>query len=150
MGIPERIYDRLKQAMRDRDKPLILALRNIRGELQKAEKAKLKPLTNEEVIQNLSRQAKRCRDAVAEFKRAARMDMVAKEEGELEIILGYLPKQAGREEIETIARHIIADLRVKSRSDMGKVMAPLMGQFRGSADGSLVSKIVGELLDELE
>lgn len=150
MNIPERIFDRLKQAMRDRDKPLTLALRNIRGELQKADKAKLEPLTNDEVIQNLSRQAKRCRDAVAEFQRAGRMDMVAKEEGELAIILDYLPKQAGREEIETIARQVIADLGAKSRSDMGKVMGPLMGQFRGEADGTLVSTIVGELLDELE
>jgi len=150
MNISERIYGRLKQAMRDRDKPLTLALRNIRDELQKAEKAKLEPLTNDEVIQNLSRQAKRCRDAVAEFHRAARMDMVEKEEGELAIILDYLPQQAGREEIEKIARHVIADLGARSRSDMGKVMGPLMGKFRGNADGTMVSTIVGELLDELE
>ena len=78
------------------------------------------------------------------------MDMVEKEEGELAIILDYLPQQAGREEIEKIARHVIADLGARSRSDMGKVMGPLMGKFRGNADGTMVSTIVGELLDELE
>ena len=147
MGIAERIYDQLKQAMRDRDKPRLIALRNIRDGLQKAEKAKLEPLTEDEIVQNLSRQAKRCRDAVEEFKRAEREDMVSKEEGELALIMGYLPEQAGREEVEAAAREIIARVGAESRADMGKVMGPLMGRFRGAADGSLVSQVVGELLD---
>lgn len=147
MGIAERIYDQLKQAMRDRDKPLTLALRNVRDDLQKAEKAKLEPLTEDEIVQNLARQAKRCRDAIEEFKRADRADMVAKEEGELALILEYLPKQVGREEVEAAAKEIIAQVGAESRSDMGKVMGPLMGRFKGAADGSLVSQVVGELLD---
>ena len=147
MGIAERMYDQLKQAMRDRDKPRLIALRNIRDGLQKAEKAKLEPLTEDEIVQNLSRQAKRCRDTVEEFKRAEREDMVAKEEGELALIMGYLPEQAGREEVEAAAREIIARVGAESRADMGKVMGPLMGRFRGAADGSLVSQVVGELLD---
>ena len=150
MGIAESIFDQLKQAMRDRDKPRLIALRNIRDGLQKAEKAKLEPLTEDEIVQNLARQAKRCRDAVVEFKRAKRQDMVDREEAELAIILEHLPKQVGREEVEAAAREIIAEVGAKSRKDMGKVMGPLMGRFKGAADGGLVSQVVGELLDGAE
>jgi uncharacterized protein YqeY len=150
MGIAESIYDELMQAMRDRDKPRLIALRNIRDGLQKAEKAKLEPLTEDEIVQNLARQANRCRDAAEEFKQAKREDMVAKEEAELALILDYLPKQVDRDEVEAAAREIIAQVGAESRSDMGKVMGPLMGCFKGTADGGLVSQVVGELLDGAE
>ena len=150
MGIAESIYDELMQAMRDRDKSRLIALRNIRDGLQKAEKAKLEPLTEDEIVQNLARQANRCRDAAEEFKQAKREDMVAKEEAELALILDYLPKQVDRDEVEAAAREIIAQVGAESRSDMGKVMGPLMGRFKGTADGGLVSQVVGELLDGAE
>ena len=150
MGIAESIYDELMQAMRDRDKPRLIALRNIRDGLQKAEKAKLEPLTEDEIVQNLARQANRCRNAAEEFKQAKREDMVAKEEAELALILDYLPKQVDRDEVEAAAREIIAQVGAESRSDMGKVMGPLMGRFKGTADGGLVSQVVGELLDGAE
>lgn len=150
MGIAESIYDELVQAMRDRDKPRLIALRNIRDGLQKAEKAKLEPLTEDEIVQNLARQANRCRNAAEEFKQAKREDMVAKEEAELALILDYLPKQVDRDEVEAAAREIIAQVGAESRSDMGKVMGPLMGRFKGTADGGLVSQVVGELLDGAE
>lgn len=150
MGIAESIYDELMQAMRDRDKPRLIALRNIRDGLQKAEKAKLEPLTEDEIVQNFARQAKRCRDAAEEFRQAEREDMVAKEEAELALILDYLPKQVGRDEVEAAAREIIAQVGAESRSDVGKVMGPLMGRFKGTADGGLVSQVVGELLDGAE
>jgi uncharacterized protein YqeY len=150
MGIAENIYDELKQAMRDRDKPRLIALRNIRDGLQKAEKAKLEPLTEDEIVQNLARQAKRCREAAEEFNQVKREDMAAKEEAELALILEYLPKQVDRDEVEVAAREIIAQVGAASRSDMGKVMGPLMGRFKGTADGGLVSQVVGELLDGAE
>ena len=150
MGIAENIYDELKQAMRDRDKPRLIALRNIRDGLQKAEKAKLEPLTEDEIVQNLARQAKRCREAAEEFNQVKREDMAAKEEAELALILEYLPKQVDRDEVEVAAREIIAQVGAASRSDMGKVMGPLMGHFKGTADGGLVSQVVGELLDGAE
>ena len=150
MGIAENIYDELKQAMRDRDKPRLIALRNIRDGLQKAEKAKLEPLTEDEIVQNLARQAKRGREAAEEFNQVKREDMAAKEEAELALILEYLPKQVDRDEVEVAAREIIAQVGAASRSDMGKVMGPLMGRFKGTADGGLVSQVVGELLDGAE
>jgi uncharacterized protein YqeY len=72
--------------------------------------------------------------------------MADKEEAELAIILEYLPDQVGKEEVTAAAKEIIARVGAEGRSDMGKVMGPLMGRFKGAADGSLVSRVVGELL----
>ena len=146
MGIVDDIYEELKVAMRAKDRPRLLALRNIRDDLQKAEKAKLEPLTEDEVTQNLARQAKRCRDAAGEFRGGGRDDMADKEEAELAIILEYLPDQVSEAEVVAAAKEIIARVGAESHSDMGKVMGPLMGRFKGAADGSLVSRVVGELL----
>ena len=59
-------------------------------------------------------------------------------------------RSLNRAEVEAAAREIIAQVGAESRSDMGKVMGPLMGRFKGTADGGLVSQVVGELLDGAE
>jgi uncharacterized protein YqeY len=146
MLIADRIFEDLKQAMRNRDAARVTALRFIRSEIQKAEKASRKPLEDPAVIQNLATQARRRRESISEFKKAKREELVAKETAELDIILSYMPKQLSREEIAGAAREIIADVQASSPGDMGKVMGPLMARLRGRADGATCSQVVRELL----
>jgi uncharacterized protein YqeY len=146
MRIADQIFEDLKQAMRDRDAARVTALRFIRSEIQKAEKASRKPLEDSAVIQNLATQARRRRESIEEFKKAKRDELVAKETAELDIILSYMPKQLSREEIAEAAREIVADVQASGPSDMGKVMGPLMGRLRGRADGATCSQVVRELL----
>lgn len=146
MPIADQIFEDLKQAMRDRDKARVTALRFIRSEIQKAEKASRKPLDDSAVIQNLATQARRRRESIEEYKKAKREELVAKETAELDIILSYMPKQLSREEIADAAREIIEDVQASAPSDMGKVMGPLMARLRGKADGATCSQIVRELL----
>ena len=146
MPVADQIFEDLKQAMRDRDKARVTALRFIRSEIQKAEKASRKPLDDSAVIQNLATQARRRRESIEEYKKAKRAELVAKETAELDIILSYMPKQLGREEIADAAREIIADVQASAPRDMGKVMGPLMARLRGKADGATCSQIVRELL----
>ena len=146
MPVADQIFEDLKQAMRDRDKARVTALRFIRSEIQKAKKASRKPLDDSAVIQNLATQARRRRESIDEYKKAKRDELVAKETAELEIILSYMPKQLSREEIVDAAREIIADVQASAPRDMGKVMGPLMARLRGKADGATCSQIVRELL----
>ena len=146
MGMAEDIYEELKVAMRAKDRPRLLALRNIRDDLQKAEKAKLEPLTEDEMTQNLARQAKRCRDAAGEFRGGGRDDMADKEEAELAIILEYLPEQMTRDQIVDLAKGAIEAAGATGPGDMGKVMGQLVPETRGRAEGREVSEVVRELL----
>ena len=146
MPVADRIFEDLKQAMRNRDTARVIALRFIRSEIQKAEKASRKPLDDSAVIQNLATQARRRRESIEEYKKAKREELVAKETAELDIILSYMPEQLSREEIVDAAREIIADVQASAPRDMGKVMGPLMVRLRGKADGATCSQIVRELL----
>jgi hypothetical protein len=118
----------------------------VRAEIQNAEIAKGRALTEPEVIDVLTKEAKGRRESIAEFKKGNRQDLVAKEEAELAIILEYLPPQMSRDEIEAFARNIIKEIGAHGSEDKGKVMAKLMPQLKGKADGKLISEMVTELL----
>ncbi len=121
-------------------------IRLARAEIQNAEKAKGKPLDDPGVIEIISKEAKKRRESITEFRKAERQDLVAQEEAELAILLEYLPPQMSREEIVAAARNVIEELGAQGPGDKGRVMGKLMPQLKGRAEGSLASEVVSELL----
>jgi uncharacterized protein len=113
---------------------------------QLAEIAKLVPLTDEEQLSVLTTEVKRRRETIADAEKAGRADLLAREQAELEVVLGYLPKQMSREEVTAAAQKVIAEVSAKSPQDTGKVMGKLMPQLKGKADGKMISEAVKELL----
>ena len=105
-------------------------------------------LGDEDVLAVIAKEAKQRRDAIAEFKKAGRQDLVEQEEAELRILTEYLPQQMSPEEIEAAAREVIAQVGATGMAQMGQVMRPLMAQLKGCADGRLVNQIVRRLLTE--
>lgn len=103
-------------------------------------------LTDEEVIDAISSEAKKRKEAILEFEKGKREDLVEKEKKELEILQKYLPEQLSEEEIQKLAKEAIEKAGAKSSNDIGKIMAELMPKIKGKADGNLVSKIVKDLL----
>ena len=73
-------------------------------------------------------------------------DLLAREQAELEVVLGYLPRQISREEVMAAAQQVIAEVGAKGPQDTGKVMGKLMPQLKGKADGKMISEVVKELL----
>ncbi len=142
----DRLLSDLKQAMKTGDKMRQSVIRLARAEIQNAEKAQGKPLDDPGVIDVLSKEAKKRRESIAEFSKADRQDLVAKEEAELAILLEYLPPQMSREEIVAAARSVIEELGAQGPGDKGRVMGKLMPQLKGKAEGRLVSEVVAELL----
>ncbi len=115
-------------------------------EKQRAEIDKLTPLTDEEQLAVLTTEVKRRRETIADAKKAGRADLLAREQTELEVVLGYLPKQMGREEVVAAAQAVIAEVGAKGPQDTGKVMGKLMPQLKGKADGRMINDVVKELL----
>ena len=85
-------------------------------------------------------------DSITQFKSANRDDLVQKEQMELNTLLEYLPQQLSEEEISIIAKDIIGNLSEENRSNFGMVMKEVMPKLKGQADGSIVSRIVKDLL----
>ena len=146
LKMQDRLFTDLKQAMKKGDKMRQSVIRLARAEIQNAEKAKGKPLDDPGVIEIISKEAKKRRESITEFRKADRQDLLAQEEAELAILLEYLPPQMSREEIVAAARNVIEELGAQGPGDKGRVMGKLMPQLKGRAEGSLASEVVSELL----
>jgi uncharacterized protein YqeY len=146
MSLKDRFIEDLKQAMRQGDERRKSTLRLLKAEITNAEIERGRELSEDEVLAVIAKQAKQRRESVAEFAKGARQDLVDQEEEELQILLSYLPAQMSRDEIEVVARQVIAEVGATSQAQMGEVMRRLMSQLKGRADGSLVNQVVREIL----
>ncbi len=146
MSIKAQLTSDLKDAMRERDDRRRDVLRFTLAALQNAEIATREELDEPAAMAVLAKEAKQRRDSIEEFRKADRQDLVAKEEAELAVLAPYLPEQLSREEIAQAARQAIQETGASSPQEMGKVMAVLMPQLRGRADGRQVNEVVQELL----
>jgi uncharacterized protein YqeY len=143
-----RIDADLHEAMRKQDNTAKIALRAVKTALTEATKTGTNQvLDNAQVIGVIQREAKRRREAAAEYERLGAAPQVAQELAELAVLERYLPRQMDEAEIERLARQVIAETGAVSMRDLGKVMPPLMGRLAGAADGKLVNQVVRRLLE---
>jgi uncharacterized protein YqeY len=146
MSLKDKLTEDLKQAMRQGDEHRRSTLRLVMAAIKNAEIQKRRELDEGELLAVIAKEAKQRREAIAEFERGGRQDLVDREEAELRVLLDYLPKQLSREEIEARARQIIEEVGATSPAQMGQVMRRLMPLMQGKADGHLVNQVVKELL----
>ncbi|MCR4407796.1 MAG: GatB/YqeY domain-containing protein [Anaerolineae bacterium] len=146
MGLKQTLQDDLKQAIRDQDDSRKSTLRLALTAITNAEVQKGGELEDAEILGILNREAKQRRESLEEYRKGGRMDLVAQEEAELKILLGYMPVQMSRAEIADRAREVIAEVGATSPAQMGDVMRRLMPALKGRADGRLVNEVVKELL----
>lgn len=102
--------------------------------------------TDEDVMAVIQKEAKQRRDSIDQFGKAGRQELVDKETNELKLLEAYLPKQISEEEIKKLVQEAVSQTGATTIADMGKVMGALIPKTKGKADGSLVSKIVKEVL----
>ena len=146
MPLKDRLNDDLKNAMRSGDAARRDTLRHLLAAVKQVEVDTRKELSDADVEQVLTREAKRRRESIESFQKGGRADLVSKEQGELQLIESYLPQQMSRPEIEALARQAIAETGAQSPAQVGAVMQRLMPQVKGMADGKLVNQVVRELL----
>ncbi len=147
-SLQDKINEDLKKAQQQKNELELLVLRGINSALHnyKIEK-KGKELSEQEVIEVLTSEAKKRKDAIEGFKKGNRQDLVEKEQKELKILEKYLPEQVSDQEIKQLAEKVIEEVNAVSPQDIGKVMGGLMPKIKGRADGNKVRKIVSELLE---
>jgi uncharacterized protein len=146
MSLIARIEDELAAARRDRDAERRDALSLILSQLRSAEKELQRPLHDEEELQVLQRERKKRVEAAEAFRAGGREEQAESEERELDVLEEFMPEPLSEEEIETIIDDAIAECGATSIRDLGRVMADVMPQVAGRADGSAVSQLVREKL----
>jgi uncharacterized protein len=141
-----RLESELKEAMLARDEDRRDALRLVLSSLRGAEKELQRPLHDDEELQVLQRERKRRLEAAEAFRAAGRPDQAGSEEAELQVLEEFMPEPVEEEELEAIVDSVIAEVGATSMRDFGRVMADVMPQVSGRADGSTVSQLVREKL----
>jgi uncharacterized protein YqeY len=136
----------VREAMLARDNDRRDALRLILSSLKSAEKDLQRPLSDEEELQVLQRERKKRHEAADAFRGAGREAQAEKEEGELAVLEEFMPEPLSEEQLDQIVDDAIAENKATSMRDMGRVMADVMPQIAGRADGSAVSQLVREKL----
>jgi uncharacterized protein YqeY len=146
MSMIERLEAELKQAMAARDSERRDTLRLILASLRSAEKELQRPLHDDEELQVLQRERKRRTEAAEAFRAGDREEQAETEERELAVLEEFMPEPLSEEELEEIVDDAIAEVGATSMRDIGRVMADVMPQVAGRADGSAVSQLVREKL----
>ena len=141
MSLLEQIQHDVKDAMRAGEKQRVHALRLVVNELQKAAKE-----NGAEELEVLQRERKRRFEAAEAYRDGGRTDLAEAEELEAELIAAYMPEQVSDEELSAIVGDAVAESGASSPKEMGKVMALVMPQVKGRADGKRVSELVREKL----
>ena len=141
MSLLEQIQADVKDAMKAGEKQRVHALRLVVNELQKAAKE-----NGGDELEVLQRERKRRFEAAEAYRDGGRTDLAEAEEREAELIAGYMPEQLSDEELNAIVGDAVAESGASSPKEMGKVMALVMPQVKGRADGKRVSNAVKELL----
>jgi len=142
----QRIENDLADAIRAQDELRRDTLRLILTALRSAEKNLLRPLSGDEELQVLQRERKRRVEAAEAFRAGDRPERAAREEAELTVLEEYMPPPLSQEELEEIVDNAVAAVGATSVRDLGRVMADVMPQVSGRADGSVVSQLVREAL----
>jgi uncharacterized protein YqeY len=146
MSLIAEIKKELESAMRDGDAERRDALRLILSSLQGAEKELQRPLQEAEELQVLQRERKKRLEAAEAFRAGDREAQAEKEEAELDVLEEFMPEPLSEDDLEEIVDDVIAEVGATSMRDIGRVMADVMPQVAGRADGSAVSQLVREKL----
>ena len=146
MSLEQKINDDYVHAMKHGEQSRKDTLRLLRAAVKNAAIEAGHPLADGEVLAVLAKQAKQRRDSIEQFGKGGRPDLVVLEEAELAVIESYLPQQLTEAEIEAVVRRHVAALGVTGPAEMGKVMAPVMAEVAGQADGKVVSGVVRRVL----
>jgi len=142
MSLKERIQEDMKAAMRAKDAARLSAVRLLLAALKQKEIDERKDLADTDVLGVIERMLKQRRESIAQYEKAARADLAAQEQFEIDVLQAYLPQQMSAAEVEQAVAEAVAEAGAGSVKDMGKVMGLLKSRLAGRADIGKVSALV--------
>lgn len=146
MSLKERLADDLKSAMKNKETIRKNVVQMVRAAVLQVEKDNKVTLDDEGVLEVIAKQMKQRRDSLPDYEKSGRDDLIAELKAEMDVLTEYLPEQLTREELVVIVEEAVKATGASSMKDMGKIMAAVMPQTKGRADGRLINEIAKELL----
>ena len=144
--LKEQLMQDLKDAMKEKDTVKKDTVQMVRAAILQIEKDKGIEVDDAKIIEIIAKEVKGKKDALVDFEKGGRQDLIDQTNQEIEILNKYLPKQLSREEIEEKVKEIINRLGATSIKDMGPVMKEPKAEIGAAADGRTINEVVKELL----
>ncbi len=142
MTLRERINEDMKTAMKARDSEKLGAIRLLQAALKQKEVDERIEITDDIVLATVDKMLKQRKDSIDQYTAGNRMDLVAKEQFEVSVLLAYMPAQLSEAELAAVLDQVIAETGATSAKDMGKVMNALRPKVAGRADMGKLSGVV--------
>lgn len=146
MSLKEKLLNDMKEAMKEKDVLRKNTVQSVRGAILQQEKDTMKEIGEEQILDIIITEIKKRKDALADFEKGHRPDLIDAANAEIAILQTYLPAQLSEEELIALIRETIAEVSAVSMKDMGKVMGAITPKIKGRADNSKVSSIVKQCL----
>jgi len=146
MNLKDRLNEEMKRAMKAQEKGRLSAIRMVRGAVRDKEINEQVELDDDGVLEVISSQIKKRKDALEQLRKSNRSGIIEAEEEQIRILQEFLPPQLSEAEIEALVVQTIQETKATSMRDMGKVMGKLIPQVKGRADNAIVSQIVRQKL----
>lgn len=147
MTLKEQLMADFKEAMKAKDEVAKNTISFARAAVKQYEVDTREELDDAGIVAILAKQVKMRKDALADFEKAGRTDLVESYNAEIEILSRYLPEQLSEEKLREIVAEVAAGLGIEGgKQNMGKLMGPVMAKVKGLADGNAVKKVVQEFL----
>ena len=147
MTLKEQLMADFKEAMKAKDEVAKNTISFARAVVKQYEVDHREELDDAGIVAILAKQVKMRKDALADFEKAGRTDLVDSYNAEIEILTRYLPEQLSEEKLREIVKETAASLGIEGgKQNMGKLMGPVMAKVKGLADGNAVKKVVQEFL----
>lgn len=147
MTLAERINDDVKTAMKSQDKEKLNVIRMVKSAIQLAKIEAKHDLSDEEVIDVISKQIKMRKDSIVEFEKASRTDLAEAYKREIDILSEYMPEPLSKEEVEKIIEEVFVKINLTSPKQMGLIMKEVTPLVKGKFDMGEVSKMIREKLN---
>lgn len=144
--LKEKLMDDLKNSMREKNEIRKNTVQMVRAAILQIEKDKGITVEDDKIIEIIAKEVKGKKDALVDFEKAERTDLIEQTNQEIAILQEYLPKQLTKEEIKTEVEKVISEIGATSMKDMGAVMKEAKARIGAGADGRTINEVVKELL----
>ncbi len=138
----KKLLEDMKDAMKEKNEVKKNTIQMVRAAILQVEKDKGIEMDDNQIIEVISKEVKKRKDAINDFEKGGREDLVNQTKEEISYLEGYLPAQLSREEVEKIVKSIIAETGASTMKDMGMVMKAAKEKIGASSDGKTINEIV--------
>ncbi len=144
--LKEKLMEDLKESMKTKDTVRKNAVQMVRASILQIEKDKGIEVEDEKIIDIIAKEVKTKKDALKDFEKAERQDLIDLTNREIEILQEYLPKQLSRDEVKVEVQKIISEIGATSMKDMGAIMKEAKAKMGASAEGKTINEVAKEIL----